>query len=94
MPVLVALEQAGVRVDCGGARALSETLDRELQARSAKIFELAGESFNINSPKQLGEILFEKLKLPVGKKTGKTRRRLDRRRRARGAGAGARSCRA
>ena len=40
---------------------------------SAQIFELAGEPFNINSPKQLSEILFEKLKLPALKRTGKTR---------------------
>jgi len=40
---------------------------------TTRIFELAGESFNINSPKQLGDVLFEKLKLPVSKKTGKTK---------------------
>jgi DNA polymerase-1 len=73
VPVLVALEQVGVRVDTAALGALSKTLDREMQTRSSKIFELAGEAFNINSPKQLGEILFEKLKLPVLKKTGTTR---------------------
>jgi DNA polymerase I len=52
---------------------LSERLERDLAVRSAKIFELAGESFNINSPKQLSEILFDRLKLPAGKRTGKTR---------------------
>ncbi len=73
VPVLVALEQAGVRVDAAALAALSKTLDGEMQARNVKIFNLAGAEFNINSPKQLGEILFEKLKLPVLKKTGTTR---------------------
>ena len=71
--VLADIERAGVKVDTGVLGRLSERLDRDLSARSAKIFALAGESFNINSPKQLSEILFEKLQLPAGKRTGKTR---------------------
>ena len=73
VPVLVALEQVGVRVDTAALGALSQTLDIEMQARSRRIFELAGETFNINSPKQLGEVLFERMSLPVLKKTGTTK---------------------
>jgi DNA polymerase I len=73
VPVLVALEQVGVRVDTAALGALSQRLDQEMQARSRRVFELAGETFNINSPKQLGEILFERMGLPVLKKTGTTR---------------------
>lgn len=72
-PVLADIERAGVKVDSGVLGRLSERLERDLAVRSAKIFELAGESFNINSPKQLSEILFDRLKLPAGKRTGKTR---------------------
>jgi DNA polymerase-1 len=60
-------------VDIGALGRLSERLERELAALSAKIFDLAGERFNINSPAQLSEVLFEKLKLPAGKRTGKTK---------------------
>ncbi len=73
VPVLVELEQAGVRIDTGILGSLSQSIEREMQERSDRIFALAGEAFNINSPKQLAEILFEKLKLPVLKKTGTTR---------------------
>jgi DNA polymerase I len=73
IPVLVAMERAGVRIDANALGGQSQHVDRELATRSAQIFELAGESFNINSPKQLSEILFEKLKLPALKRTGKTR---------------------
>lgn len=72
-PVLADIERVGVKVDSAVLGRLSERLERDLAVRSAKIFELAGESFNINSPKQLSEILFDKLKLPAGKRTGKTR---------------------
>lgn len=73
IPVLADIERAGVRVDGGVLGRLSERVERDLQTRSARIFELAGESFNINSPKQLAEVLFEKLQLPVGRRTGKTK---------------------
>lgn len=73
IPVLVAMERAGVRLDAHALAGQSQHVERELAARSAQIFELAGESFNINSPKQLSEVLFDKLKLPAGRRTGKTR---------------------
>src|SRR5439155_20312200 len=73
IPVLVAVEQAGVRIDGPALAAQSQKLEAELAARQAEIYELAGGEFNINSPKQLGEILFDKLRLPVGKRTGTTR---------------------
>jgi DNA polymerase-1 len=72
IPVLADIEQAGVKVDTGVLGRLSGRLDGELGARSAKIFELAGGAFNINSPKQLSEVLFDRLKLPTGRRTGKT----------------------
>ncbi len=73
VPVLAEIEYAGVRIDVEALAALSKKLDQEMAARSARIFELGGGEFNINSPKQLSEVLFEKLKLPAGRKTGKTR---------------------
>ena len=48
-------------------------MDRELDELGAEIYRLAGETFNIDSPKQLADVLFEKLKLPVLKRTGTTR---------------------
>jgi DNA polymerase-1 len=71
--VLVAVEREGVQVDTDVLRALSKKLESELSKRQRVIYDLAGIEFNINSPKQLSEVLFEKLKLPVLKKTGKTR---------------------
>jgi DNA polymerase-1 len=73
VPVLADLERAGIRVDAEALAGLASRVEREMQARSARVFELAGQEFNINSPKQLSEILFDKLQLPVTKKTGKTR---------------------
>ena len=73
VPVLADLERAGVRIDTAALAEQSERLEQELAARTRRIFELAGQEFNINSPKQLSEILFEKLQLPAGKRTGKTR---------------------
>jgi len=73
VPVLADIERAGIRVDTQVLGALSRRVERELEIRGARIFALAGESFNINSPKQLAQILFEKLRLPTLKRTGKTK---------------------
>lgn len=73
LPALVAIEQAGIRVDTDVLAALSVRMDDELEARSARIFEIAGFTFNINSPKQLAEVLFDRMQLPVLKRTGKDR---------------------
>lgn len=67
--VLCDMELVGCRVDCDGIRAYGEELDEIAAALESRIFMAAGEEFNINSPKQLGEVLFEKLMLPSGKKT-------------------------
>jgi len=67
--VLSAMEREGVRVDEAKLLELSREYERELVALQGRIEALAGEPFQVNSPKQLGQILFEKLKLPVVKKT-------------------------
>jgi DNA polymerase-1 len=73
VPILADIERAGIRVDARALAAQATLVDRELAERSAAIFGFAGEEFNINSPKQLAEILFDKLKLPVLKRTGTAR---------------------
>ena len=67
--MLVAVEQAGVRIDGPALAAQSQKLEAELARRTAQIYELAGGEFNINSPKQLAEILFDRLQLPVLRRT-------------------------
>lgn len=67
--VLADMEKKGVRVDTSLLKQMSTELGQLLSLSEEKIFRLAGEKFNINSPKQLQAILFEKLKLPAGKKT-------------------------
>jgi DNA polymerase-1 len=74
--VLASLERAGVRVDVGRLRALSRELDRETGALADEIRRMAGGDFNLNSPKQLAEILFDRLGLPSVRKT-KTGRSTD-----------------
>ncbi len=69
--VLKGMEMNGVAVDKKKLQALSTTFDHQLKAIEQSIYELADESFNINSTQQLGRILFEKLGLPVQKKTKK-----------------------
>ena len=67
--VLTAMEKKGVLVDTSILKQMSTELGQLLSISEEKIYRLAGEKFNINSPKQLQVILFEKLKLPTGKKT-------------------------
>jgi DNA polymerase I len=69
--VLARMEQLGIRVDPAQLRVLSGQLDTDIQRLSAEIYELAGKPFNINSPAQLGKILFEELNLPAPVKYGK-----------------------
>ena len=73
VPVLAAMERAGVRIDGAALAAQSSRIEQELERLGARIYELAGGPFNINSPRQLGDVLFEKLQLPATKRTGKTR---------------------
>lgn len=67
--ILADMESTGVMVDQKRLEAMGEDISRQLQEIETKIHEIAGETFNINSPKQLGVILFEKLGLPVIKRT-------------------------
>ena len=70
-PVLFRMEQAGVRIDTGVLDGLSKRFAVELERVGERIFELAGRRFNINSPKQLGEVLFTHLGLPAPASRGK-----------------------
>ncbi len=70
--ILHKIEKNGVLLDLGKLKHLSEEFSEEIKNSSARIFEIAGREFNINSPKQLAEVLFEELKLPGIKKRGKT----------------------
>ncbi|MBE6961320.1 MAG: DNA polymerase I [Ruminococcaceae bacterium] len=67
--VLAEMERSGCRVDARSLAAFGEKLSQRAAELEQSIYDMAGEKFNINSPKQLGEILFGKLGLPHGKKT-------------------------
>jgi DNA polymerase-1 len=69
--VLARMERLGIRVDPAQLRVLSGALDIDIQRLSGEIYDLAGKPFNINSPAQLGKILFEDLNLPAPVKYGK-----------------------
>ncbi len=69
IPILVDMEQRGVRVDPSCLQTLSHSFSCELETLKEQIFQVAGQEFNIASPKQMGVILFELLGLPGGKKT-------------------------
>jgi DNA polymerase-1 len=72
-PVLFRMEQAGVRIDLSVLDGLSKSFAVELQRVGERIFSLAGRRFNINSPKQLGEVLFTDLALPAPARRGKSK---------------------
>ncbi len=72
-PVLFRMEKAGVRIDRAALSGLSDRFGSELTRVGERIFELAGQRFNINSPKQLGVVLFTNLGLPAPPSRGKTK---------------------
>ncbi len=67
--VLSSMEVYGIEVDRAGIESFNEKITAEIEKLQTRIYELACEEFNINSPKQLGQILFEKLEIPTRKKT-------------------------
>ena len=71
IPVLAKMEMDGIKVDRNTLSRMSNNFAQSMSGLEAEIYDLAGQSFNVGSPKQLGEILFDKLELPGGKK-GKT----------------------
>lgn len=70
--VLIEIEATGIRLDTAFLQRLSGQMQEQLAEMESEIHRLAGRSFNIDSPRQLAQVLFEELKLPVQKKTGVT----------------------
>lgn len=73
IPVLIDMEYSGIRIDTAFFKDMSRRFSGQLRDIEQEIYEEAGMEFNINSPQQLGYVLFEKLQLPVQKKTTKTK---------------------
>jgi DNA polymerase I len=71
VPVLTRMEQAGVAIDREALDKMSARLEKEIDAKAKEIYDCCGSEFNINSPKQLGDVLFNKLNLPKPVKYGK-----------------------
>ncbi|MBC8418841.1 MAG: DNA polymerase I [Desulfobacteraceae bacterium] len=74
LPVLMDMEMTGIKIDAGFFREMSVRFAQEMKEMEGEIFAEAGMEFNINSPQQLGYVLFEKLGLPSQKKTAKSGR--------------------
>ncbi len=70
-PVLAGLERTGIRIDTAALAAQSIVLNCQIEALAAQVYEQAGKTFNINSPQQLGKVLFEDMALPPPVKYGK-----------------------
>jgi DNA polymerase-1 len=73
VPVLARMESAGVAIDRAALGKMSDRLEIEIAAKAKEIWQCCGQEFNINSPKQLGDVLFNKLNLPKPVKYGKGR---------------------
>jgi len=73
VPVLARMEQAGVKIDTSALAKMSSELEREIGIKAKEICEIAGCQFNIGSPKQLGDVLFNRMNLPKPVKYGKGR---------------------
>jgi DNA polymerase-1 len=75
IPVLIDIERAGIRIDGPALASQSQNIDEELNRLASRVYEFAGEEFNINSPKKLAEILFDKmgLKTETLRRTTKTK---------------------
>jgi DNA polymerase-1 len=71
VPVLLGMEKAGIRIDSAVLGQMAERLSADMQRVGEEVFALAGHRFNINSPKQLGDVLFNKMGLPRPMKYGK-----------------------
>ena len=71
VPVLARMEEAGVNIDRKALSAMSSRLEHEVEIKAREIYQHAGCEFNINSPRQLGDVLFNKLNLPKPVKYGK-----------------------
>ncbi len=71
VPVLARMEEAGVKIDTDALARMSSRLKLEVDAKAKEIYEHCGVEFNINSPRQLGDVLFNKLNLPKPVKYGK-----------------------
>ena len=72
LPVLLEMERAGIKVDADDLRRMSVDFEQRMAVMERDCHRLAGHEFNVGSPKQLGEVLFDEMKLPGGKrmKTG------------------------
>jgi len=71
VPVLARMEEAGVKLDCEVLAEMSQRLEHQIEAKAREIYDKSGFEFNVNSPKQLGDVLFNKLNLPKPMKYGK-----------------------
>ena len=65
------MEEHGVKVNCDLLEQMSQEVEGEISRLTREIYEIADEEFNLNSPRQLSTVLFEKLHLPVARKTSK-----------------------
>ncbi|HUM05388.1 MAG TPA: DNA polymerase I [Terriglobales bacterium] len=74
VPVLGRMEEIGVKIDTTALAKMSQQLEREIESKAKDIYQRCGQEFNINSPKQLGDVLFNKLALPMPVKYGKGRK--------------------